>query len=130
MGLNIRKKGSDGELELCRRLQPFFPNTLQRNLEQVRSGGADVDGAHPFVIECKRVQDTGLGNKNAWWRQVKAAVTDPIQKIPVVAFRPNKAKWRYLVPFSLILKGAEGWTEINEEQYLLYVISVFEDQAK
>lgn len=130
MGINIRKKGADGELELCKRLQPFFPNTLQRNLEQVRSGGADVDGAHPFVIEVKRVQDTGNGNKNSWWKQVKAAITDLDQEIPIVAFRPNKAKWRYLVPFSLILSGRDGWAEIDEDQFLMFVIYIFELEAK
>lgn len=121
--MNIRNKGSSGELELCKRLQPFFLSELRRNLEQVRSGGSDIDGSWPFVIECKRVEDIGMGNRNAWWRQVcKALVSE--SEIPVVAFRQNRSNWRYLLPASLIVSGNVDWCEVSEETFLQFVIQV------
>lgn len=128
MGINIRKKGADGELEFCNKYQPFFPNTLKRNLNQTREGGADVEGCHPFVIEIKRVQDTGMGNKNSWWRQVKAAVTDPEVEIPIVAYRPNRSAWRMLIPASLVLEGCDEWMEVSEDVFLQLVIKTLESE--
>ena len=125
MGLNIRKKGADAEIEVCKRLQPFFPNTLQRNLEQVRSGGSDVDGSWPFVIEVKRVEDCCMGNKNSWWKQVNAAVVDPAQEIPVVVFRPSRSSWRYLLAASFVTDGDLGWVECSEETFLKLVMETY-----
>lgn len=129
MGINILKKGKDGELELCKRLDPFFPNTLKRNLNQTREGGADVDGCHPFVIEVKRVQDTCIGNKNKWWKQVCRATVHE-DEISVVAYRPNKAPWRYLLSASLVNPILQGWIEMGEDQFLQLVIDTFAIEAK
>ena len=118
--VNIRQKGAKAELEFCKRFDPFFPNTLERNLLQTREGGSDVTGCYPFVIEVKRVEKCDLGNKNSWWRQVCAATINP--GISVVAFRPSRSAWRFLIPANLLDIDDPGWMEISEETWLKLVL--------
>lgn len=118
--VNIRAKGAKAELEFCDRFSPFFPCRLERNLLQTREGGSDIMGSHPFVIEVKRVEDTGMGNKNSWWRQVEAAVLHPEIEIPCVAYRPSRNPWSFLVPWE-----HGGFCQITEEQWLRLVLSTF-----
>ena len=128
MGVNIRKKGAAAELEFCHRFQPFFHNTLERNLLQTREGGSDVSGSHPFVIEIKRVEDTGNGNKNSWWKQVLAAVNDPDAEIPCVAFRPSRQPWKFLIPASLIGIESKEFMEVSEDVWLQLVFKKFSEE--
>ena len=119
MGLNIRKKGAAAELEFCHRFQPFFHFPLERNLLQTREGGSDVTGCEPFCIEIKRVEDTGNGNKNSWWRQVQACVND--EQIAIVAFRPSRSAWRFLIPSKLLGIECDIYMEVTEEIWLKLV---------
>ena len=117
MGINMREKGKTGELEFCNRFQPFFPDILKRNLLQTREGGADISGCAPFQIEVKRCQKI---EQPKWWRQVLAAC-DP-SDIPIVAFRQNNCPWRFLLPFNLMVNGAEGYVEASEDVFLKLVL--------
>ena len=118
---NIRKKGAAAELEWLHRFQPFFIPELKRNLEQTRSGGHDITGCEPWVVEVKRVEDTCQGNKNSWWRQARASVKDYNTEIPVVSFRPSRKPWRFLVPVSLFGIESEEYAEISEDVWLKLV---------
>lgn len=118
MALNPRTKGADGELEFCSRFQPFFSESLKRNLLQSREGGADITGSDPWVVEVKRCQ---LVEHNKWWRQVKAAVTEEWQ-IPVVAYRVNFGAWLFLIPSSMLGLEHEGYVLASEDVWLQLVI--------
>ena len=119
--VNIRDKGKRGEYQFIERFQPFFHTKLERNLEQVRAGGSDIIGTHPFVIEVKNVEDHCDSNKRSWWAQVSAAVLHPDIEIPVVAYRKSRSSWRFLIASELI--GIENeYLEVTEEVFLKLVM--------
>lgn len=122
MSINIREKGKQGEYDVCKMLQPLFPTKLERNLEQTRAGGADIKGCEPFQIEVKRVQDCGLGNKQSWWKQVNRA-SKP-DEIPVVIYRPNKAKWRVLIGADLLGVDSDEWMDVSIDLFHTLVVTV------
>lgn len=98
--INARSKGAAGEREFCVWLKnelklDFLPT---RNLEQVREGGADIMTVPPFAFEVKRCQ--GLAFRD-WWRQVSIACVDT-DRVPVVAYRQNGKKWKFLLSAKLI----------------------------
>lgn len=122
MAINPRTKGKEGEREFVNRFNMFFPGELKRNLLQTREGGADISGCHPLCIEVKRCERIEL---NKWWKQVTKA-TEP-EEISIVAYRPNKQPWRFLLPVYLMIPGQDGYVEASEEVFLALVMSVFED---
>jgi len=93
--LNARRKGANGEREFCRWIAKLLDldKIPERNLEQVRHGGADVLGIGNFVFEVKRCEKLQL---RKWWIQVKNAMIDP-NTIPVVVFRKNNDRWAILI---------------------------------
>ena len=70
--VNARSKGASGEREFCHWLTDNLGLEVipERNLEQVRSGGADICNVYPFIFEIKRVEVLDL---KGWWIQVKEA---------------------------------------------------------
>ena len=119
MGINPRTKGSKGELEFINRFQPFFSDTLKRNLLQTREGGSDVTGCHPWVIEVKRCEKV---EPNKWWKQVKAAVIDLDTEMPVVAYRQNFGGWKFLIPSSMVGIEDDKYIECSEDVWLKLVL--------
>lgn len=119
--INSRRKGAAGEREFSKWLQEhleldFLP---QRNLEQVRSGGADIIDVEPFFFEVKRTQTTA---KRAWWLQVVLAVKNyssntfnASSKVPVVAFRQNNRQWKFLISATEIRLGT-GFIQLEERE--------------
>ncbi len=98
--INSRAKGAAGEREFCK----WIVNNLniieqeinpERNLEQVRSGGADIIGVTPFVFEVKRVENLDL--QGAWVQVVTAKRKNHSGWHPVVAFRYNRKPWEFLI---------------------------------
>jgi hypothetical protein len=125
--INTRTKGKQGEYDFIKRFEPFFPGRhLKRNLEQVRAGGSDIENTHPFVVEVKFVTDDCMSNKNKWWKQVLTAVLDPVNDIPVVAYKGNRRAWRFLMSVNLIGVPGNGWLELSEEDWLQFVIKTLE----
>ena len=53
MGLRSRRKGANGEREVCRLLRDMWGVLVDRLLGQARDGGADVF-VRPYRIEVKR----------------------------------------------------------------------------
>jgi hypothetical protein len=129
MGVNIRNKGKSGEYEFIEKFGAFFTaftdKPCERNLEQTRYGGSDITNVSPFCIEIKRVEDTGNGNKNSWWKQVSKAASS--EEIEVVAFRPSRQPWKFLVPVRLIGVQLDNFMEIDEDTFVQLVMKTFQD---
>lgn len=120
MALNARNKGKAGESEFINRFQPFFPNELKRNLEQVRSGGSDIAGCAPFVIEIKRCEKLEL---TKWWGQVGRASGPGV--VPVVAYRQNRGQWQFLLPTWMLGLKTNSYVIVKEEDWLQLLILVY-----
>lgn len=115
--INSRAKGAAGEREFCTWLFENMNVPMPtRNLEQVRSGGADIIEIEPFFFEVKRCEQLSLFS---WWIQVSKAVKSACNPsiIPVVAFRQNRMDWEFLIPAKEI--GVEkGFLRISERTFL------------
>ncbi len=107
--MSMKQKGSGGENEFCEWLKLYMELEVKpkRILGQARDGGADVR-LDPFLFEVKRREVMAF---KKWWDQVgKAAQGTDL--IPVVAFRPDRGKWEFLIPASEI--GVKnGFLHIN-----------------
>ena len=93
-----KAKGSAGELEAAKLLTSWAKDIgvsldLSRNLEQVRAGGADVNGVPNLEVEVKRQETLNVG---AWWRQVCRA-SDKSGKVPLLMYRQNRRPWFFKV---------------------------------
>ena len=63
----------------------------ERNLEQTRGGGYDLNGVPGLGIEVKRVEKQDV---KAWWRQcLRQAKADNVH--PVLMHRRNRQPWRF-----------------------------------
>jgi hypothetical protein len=113
-GINGRSKGASGEREFAKWLESVLGLswTPQRNLEQVRSGGADIIDIFPFIFEVKRCESLSLKD---WWVQVVNACSKP-DEIPVVAYRQNRQPWRFLISAKNI--GLDkGYIQLDEHVF-------------
>lgn len=96
MGINPKAKGQAGEYESIALLtswatQAGYKLVLERNLEQVRKGGSDINGVPGMDIEVKRVQ---APNVAGWWAQVCRAA-DKQGTLPLLMHRRNHQPWRF-----------------------------------
>ncbi len=118
--VNARSKGSGGEREFANWLQTtlglmFKPS---RNLEQVRSGGADILDVKPFVFEVKRCE---VLLRRDWW--IKLVNQCARWEVPVVAYRQNYHKWKFLISAKNI--GLDkGFIELEEMEFTHWIKSV------
>ncbi|NGZ29556.1 MAG: hypothetical protein G8345_22035 [Magnetococcales bacterium] len=96
-----RTKGATGERELAGLLRDRLGLDIRRNLEQARSGGADLLGLPGLSLECKRAAVPKLG---PWWEQT---IQQAGERVPVLAFRVDRQPWRFLIPLGAILPGTE-----------------------
>ena len=126
MKINSRNKGANGERQFCKWLESCFnlPESAVRNLEQVRSGGADVI-VPPFCFEVKRRE--GLSLKD-WWIQAKTDAKD-VGLEPVVAFRQNRKPWEFLISARHI--GCRlGFLRLDEKTFREWAESVWLDDTQ
>jgi len=107
-GNHSRRKGSSAELELARLIHHELDVRMQRRVEQVRSGGYDLE-IHPdehspvaeqlarYGIECKRAAEVSPHLVVGWWRQTwaQAAAAD---RVPCLAYRGDRQDWSFVVP--------------------------------
>jgi hypothetical protein len=106
-----RVKGASGERELAALLTSWAEEVgvyldLDRNLEQVRYGGADVNGVPGMEIEVKRVESNGI---NQWWDQVCRAAAKT-GKLPFLAHRRNRQPWRFRVSTHVAMEHGGSWS--------------------
>ncbi len=93
MGANPRTKGAAGERELADIIFYATGKILERNLEQTRGGGHDLNGIEGLSIEVKRQERLCVP---AWWRQTLKQA-EAIQGIPILAYRQNRRPWQFIV---------------------------------
>jgi len=87
--------------------------TPERNLDQVRNGGSDINEVAPFMFEVKRCEAL---TKRDWWVQVKKAANTVPGSIPVVAYRQNRKPWKFLISAQFI--GLEkGFVQLEEVEF-------------
>lgn len=92
MGASQRLKGANGEREFIRTLGALGVEA-QRNLEQTRSGGFDLQGSlleeSATSVEIKRTESLSFGS---WFRKARTpGITTAI------AHRANRSPWRVYV---------------------------------
>lgn len=97
MSATQRRKGAAGERELARLLTEELGVDIWRNLEQVRSGGADLLGLACWSIEVKRQERLALPT---WWRQ---ACAEAGEYLPVLAYRQSRRPWRFRLPLEIVM---------------------------
>ena len=96
--LNVKNKGANGEREAARLLASWAAEvgyTIDplRNLEQVRSGGFDLNGVYGLAVEVKRVETP---NVTGWWNQTTRQADDA-GLIPFLMYRQNRKSWQFRV---------------------------------
>lgn len=119
MGIKSRRKGACGEREFINLLKDYLGDGIERNLEQVRSGGSDVVGLDGWAIEIKRAAKPTL---TQWWDQAERQADG---KTPALAYRLDRQPWRVRVPLH-VLNGMAGrgltWTtEMGVEAFCAVV---------
>lgn len=123
MKINSRTKGQEGEREFCKWLEINMGlKGITRNLDQVREGGADILQVPGLAIEVKRQECI---NKKCWWEQaVKQALHT--HRMPVVAYRQNRKKWKFCLPASLIIDGSWGFITLEEKEFKMWLKNYLE----
>lgn len=101
MPINSRNKGAAGEREVAKILNDLLGVECQRNLDQWRSGGFDLEGLKGWAIEVKRAKKMTLP---AWWKQTveQASLAD---LKPVLWYRIDRQAWRVVLPINLLSWG-------------------------
>lgn len=125
--VHAQKKGAAGEREAAKWLKSRFNLEIEpkRNLEQVRSGGFDLEGFPPFALEIKRCETLQLRD---WWVQATNSCTRQYC-IPVVMYRQNKKPWRFLISAKTLgLKN--GYVMLEEREFIMWVQGVLNSLSK
>jgi len=99
-----KSKGANGERELARLLSQMakgagYDLTFERNLEQTRGGGHDlncVEANINLAIEVKRVESDGPATQRKHWEQALRQA-ETAEAIPVLASRRNRRPWMFKV---------------------------------
>lgn len=104
-----KQKGAGGEYEVISLLTGWALEvdvklSLERNLEQVRYGGADINGVPGLEVEVKRVENLVIDTA---WKQVCNAA-NKTGKHPFLIHRQNRKPWRVrtLVQSALHIGGS------------------------
>lgn len=120
MGKMQRTKGAAAEREFAalvhNELVDVVVNRPERNLNQTRGGGHDLDGLPGVALEIKRQEQLSV---NAWWHQAckQAQVVD---LLPVLAYRQSRKPWAVCLPWGIL---DEVW--LDERGYFTTDISGF-----
>lgn len=117
MAINGMKKGQAGEREFCKWIHEKLKldSKPERILGQARDSGFDVQIGN-IAFEIKRHEKL---EKQKWWNQVKKA-TNSTEYIPVVAYRQNRKKWKFLLSASWI--GSKyGFIELNDRVFIKWI---------
>jgi len=102
MGKSQRNKGAAGERELSKILADRLGIDCHRNLEQTRSGGADLLGVGPWAVEIKRQERLCI---EQWWAQA-CAQSDAY---PALAYRQSRQPWTIIIPLGVLCGYQDDW---------------------
>tara|TARA_R110000803_G_scaffold149299_1_gene214707 strand:+ start:258 stop:674 length:417 start_codon:yes stop_codon:yes gene_type:complete len=107
--VNSRNKGAAFERVIVRLINEFcekrgLDETVKRNLDQYQSKGmADIYWRN-FAIECKCYAGKGTTfAQEKWWAQACESAAEKL--IPVLIYKYNRNKPRYVLPAALIFNG-------------------------
>lgn len=100
MSISQRRKGAAGEREVCSQISEAYGRIAQRNLNQTREGGVDINLA-PYGIEVKRRKRMAFYE---WIHQAERACGDAAT--PVVVARADGEKWVAIISLDVFLKLA------------------------
>lgn len=116
--INGINKGKQGEREAAEWLYKEFNLSIkpERNLEQTRDGGHDLNGFQPLCVEVKRCETLA---KRDWWLQVTSAVTKEYS-VPIVMYRQNRKKWKFLISARSIGLPT-GFIELEVREFKMWV---------
>ena len=103
MGSLSRTKGAAGERELSKLLEQHLGIKFNRNLEQTRDGGHDLNGLSALSIECKRAAQPSFA---AWWDQTTRQALEA-GRVPILAYRIDRRQWAFMVALSDFVAGCE-----------------------
>ena len=116
MSRMAKTKGASGEREFCKWIYENLGLEKTRNLDQTRDGGSDILDVFGIDFEIKRCETL---NMDSWWAQVIKA-TRKRGNEPVVAFRQNRKKWRFLISAKHL--GLEnGYIILSERIFINWV---------
>lgn len=88
-----RTKGAAAERELLKLLGEELGVSLERNIQQTRSGGADCLELKGFAVEVKRQESL---RRPSWWMQA-CEQGHRIGAEPILFYRRNREQWRALI---------------------------------
>lgn len=100
MGRSQRLKGMAAEREACSELSRLLERPVERQLNQTRDGGADIDLGQ-VLIEVKRQENARL---HTWMSQAEDAASGT-DKLPAVMWRPSRRGW-------LVCMALEDWAQL------------------
>ena len=125
--INISRKGSQGERQCAKWLADVLQldEIPKRNLEQVRSGGHDLQVAD-FVFEVKGCQTL---NFREWWVQIVTASKRVAGSEPVVIYRSNTNPWRILISAKHI-GLMRGYIRLGSIESKLWLIQRYEEMGR
>lgn len=109
-----RRKGKDGENELARLLTERLGTVVKRNLSQSRAGGHDLL-LPGWALEVKRAASPQLAT---WWQQTLLQARHAGTR-PVLAYRLNRAPWRFVVRLGDLLPAGA-----DQSDYLLATLCI------
>lgn len=110
-GRGSRNKGANAEREIAEIIFYATGVSLERNLEQTRSGGYDLVGIDGLAIEVKRQEKLCLP---AWWRQTLSQA-EKEKLIPILAYRKNRQPWSFIVGLEKV--------EMTQEIFINWIIA-------
>ncbi len=106
--VNSRNKGAAFERSIVKLINDFcekrgLDETVKRNLDQYQNKGmADIYWRN-FAIECKCYAGKGSTfAQEKWWAQACESAGEDL--IPVLIYKYNRNKARYVLPAALLLK--------------------------
>lgn len=98
--INSRAKGASGERELIGELKKLLPpeltDGLERNLEQVRGGGHDINGLPGWTLEVKRYSEVKPADMERFWLQTTEQARNDHGR-PALAYRQDRRDWRVVI---------------------------------
>jgi hypothetical protein len=106
VGAKSRRKGANGEREVCGILTDHLGSKITRELGQARDGGCDVR-VGPFVLEIKR--RAKIAGFYDWLEQATDACIENKRQIPVVVARADGERW-------LVTMRLEDWILLARDE--------------
>lgn len=110
MAINSKRKGSEGERELAKKLSEYGYDCYRGQQFKGGEDSPDVAGLPGIHIECKRVEKLNLYDAMA------QAKRDAIVKIPAVFHRKNHHEWLVTLTLDDFITIYREWEcELNED---------------